>query len=57
MVEKSDAMKMHEQWINEVVAHKPKHSARGFRYDVRNWILAVVVILVIVVAAVSITGI
>ncbi len=29
MVEKSDAMKAHEKWIEETLKHKPKHKREG----------------------------
>ncbi len=29
MVEKSDAMRMHEEWINETLKRKPKHRKEG----------------------------
>ena len=29
MVEKSDAMKQHEKWIEETLKHKPKHTKEG----------------------------
>ncbi len=29
MVEKSDAMKTHEQWIDETLKRKPKHRKEG----------------------------
>jgi hypothetical protein len=29
MVEKSDAMRQHEKWIEETMKHKPKHTKEG----------------------------
>jgi len=29
MVEKSDAMRQHEKWIEETIKHKPKHTKEG----------------------------
>lgn len=35
MVEKSDAMKTHEKWIEETLKHKPKHTREGL--PVQPW--------------------
>lgn len=35
MVEKSDAMKMHEKWIEETLKNKPKHTKEGL--PVQPW--------------------
>jgi hypothetical protein len=29
LVEKSDAMRQHEKWIEETLKHKPKHGKEG----------------------------
>jgi hypothetical protein len=29
LIEKSDAMKQHEKWIEETMKHKPKHTREG----------------------------
>jgi hypothetical protein len=35
MVEKSDAMRQHEKWIEETMKHKPKHKSEGL--PVQPW--------------------
>jgi hypothetical protein len=35
MVEKSDAMKTHEKWIEETLKNKPKHTREGL--PVQAW--------------------
>jgi hypothetical protein len=35
MVEKSDAMKQHEKWIEETMKHKPKHKREGL--PIKPW--------------------
>ncbi len=35
MVEKSDAMKTHEKWIEETLKHRPKHTKEGL--PVQPW--------------------
>jgi len=50
-VVKSDAMLMHEKWIDEVVTHRPKHMRENVMHiEVRNLVLAASAILVVVIA-------
>jgi len=46
MVEKSDAMKQHEKWIEETIKHKPKHTREGLPIRPIHAIFALLGILV-----------
>jgi len=51
VVVKSDAMLLHEKWIAEVVAHRPKHANNKVMHiEVRNYVIAAAIIGVIVIA-------
>jgi hypothetical protein len=50
MVEKSDAMKMHEQWIEETLKRKPKHSKPGLPIEPWHVLAALGGIFVLLVA-------
>lgn len=49
MVEKSDAMKAHEKWIEETLKHKPKHTREGLPVQPWHALLALGGLLVIMV--------
>jgi len=50
LVEKSDAMRQHEKWIEETLKHKPKHGKEGL--PIQPWhslaFLAALFVLIVV---------
>jgi hypothetical protein len=53
LIEKSDAMKQHEKWIEETMKHKPKHTREGL--PVEPWhvlfFLGALLVLMVVVGS------
>ncbi len=54
VVQKSDAMRQHEKFIEEIVAHRPKRTNNAvMQIDAPKLVLIGSVILVIIIAALS----
>jgi hypothetical protein len=49
MVEKSDAMKTHEKWIEETLKNKPKHTREGLPVQPWHVLLGLGMLLVLMV--------
>jgi hypothetical protein len=49
LVEKSDAMKQHEKWIEETMKHKPKHTKEGLPIEPWHALLFLGALLVLMV--------
>lgn len=49
MVEKSDAMKAHEKWIEETLKHKPKHAKEGLPIQPWHVLLALGALFVLMI--------
>ena len=49
MVEKSDAMKQQEKWIEETLKRKPKHTREGLPIQSWHGLAALIILFVIMV--------
>ncbi len=56
MVEKSDAMKMHDKWTEETLKNKPKHTKEGLPIQPWHVLIGLGVIFVLLIIAGSLIG-